>query len=474
MRIENQRWHNDVLSYYREIMFTTLVYPYHLVSNSVAWFIFENEEGELPPKKGYIAAKEINGKIVKYFIDEEYRDLMPLRVEDTEELWLKESSTKKSIILHSLKPREFKITPEKTFETTRQMIDEIAPFEHSNPDEWMLLKMIVTMTIVGKTYLGICSGSEFGKTGLFNLFHGLTQKSIVLSKIRTEGGVLININETGNMVFDEICEYDEKPKKLVGGFALKTTENSPTYVNGAIKAKGLKQVYNITQQSITFTYNLLNHYTKNPDDFFDKMFTNNMAMHSRILKMKFSGILLEGFRRDFDIPKVAEDNKMYYIRINKHILWLQDLRLHNKYNLRFGDKENIGRHGLIYDEIAWMIDLCSKNFQEYKKFVGVLDKAIQDYKDMVSENPMKNEQTQFHELKITEESIDTQEKFSAISNANSEVKAPFSSLDFIQTFPKHECSIDDFLNKYPEEEMNLLLKNGDIYEIDNKTLKVLE
>ena len=484
MKESNQKWHNDTIEQYQSIMFETLVYPNNITSESIKLFTFENNLGEeLEPLRGYLASKEIKGKICKYFIDEEILEEMPIRVTQFEEVYLKDSATKKSVLMRPLNPIPFRIRAEKTFESTRQFIDEIAPFEHSNPNGWTLAKMIAVMGICGKTFIGFSSPSEFGKSGCFQIFHGLTQKSVVYQP-RTEAGMLIQINEDGNMVFDEICDCEAKVKKIVGAFTLKVADNSPTYVNGAIKAKYLKQIYNITQQSVTFLYNIKSYY-KNPDeDFFDSMFGNNPAIHSRMLKLKLDGKLLEHFGRNFDIRKTAEDNKMYYVKIDKHLLYLKELRITNAYQRKFswesGNKPK-GRRGLIYEEITWLIDQYCLNIDEYKKFIGVLDKAISDYKEMVGQigemayvHEVINLINKDKQLQVTEEFIDTQGKFSAISNTNSEVKAPLSSLDFIQTFPKHECSIDDFLNKYPEEEMNLLLKNGDIYEIDNKTLKVLE
>jgi len=241
MREQTRAFHNDVLENFQTLMYQTLVFPTNITSESVKVFTFENENGEqLEALRGYLASKEIKGKIQKYFIDEEIYDSMPIRVNDFEEIYLKESPTKKSILHRPLNPTPFRIKAEKTFETTRQMIDEVAPFEHTNPDAWTLMKIIAVMGVAGKIFVGISSNSECGKSGIFQVIHGLTQKSVVYQP-RTEAGMLIQINEDGNMVFDEICDCDAKVKKITGAFTLKVADNSPTYVNGAIKAKFLKQ-----------------------------------------------------------------------------------------------------------------------------------------------------------------------------------------------------------------------------------------
>src|SRR3990167_4174327 len=303
---------------------------------------------------------------------------------------------KKSTLHRPLTPTPFRIKAEKTFETARQMIDEIAPFEHTNPDAWTLAKIIAIMGVAGKIFVGISSNSEFGKSGIFQVIHGLTQKSVVYQP-RTEAGVLIQVNEDGNMVFDEIGDCLPPVKKLVGAFTLKVADNSPTYVNGAIKAKFLKQIYNITQQSVTFLFNVREYY-KNPDeDFFDSMFGNNPAIHSRMLKLKFDGKLTEHFGKDFDMIKCADDNKMFYIRIAKHILWLKNLRVTNSYKRKYVYQSQFkprGRRGLIYEEITWLLDMYCQDEDEYRKFIGVLDKAIEDYRIMVGQQPSVSQSEQ--------------------------------------------------------------------------------
>ncbi len=405
MKESTRKWHVDVLTLHEAILFETLVHKENIVSDSVKVLTFEDKYGmeHNETMRGYLAIKEINGKMHKYFIEEKYYDLMPLRMNNCEEMFLKESTIRKSVVLRPMKPTPFRIKAEKTFESCRQMIDELCNFEHSNPDAWTIVKMIGVMAVVGKTFTGISSPSEFGKSGIFNCIHGLTQKSIVYQP-RSEAGVLIQINEDGNMIFDEACDCDKKVKRIIGKFTLKVADNSPQYVNGAVKARYLKQIYNITIQSITFIYNLYSYYKKPDENFFDNMFSNNPAIHSRMLKIKLNGKLLESFSKDFNMKEVAEENKMYYIKIAKYFLWLKELRAKNQYKRKYIYPSNVikaGRKKLIYDEISWIIDMYCKDETEYKKFIDLLDKSIVEYKDMVAghvHNP--------HDQKVIEDEVE--------------------------------------------------------------------
>lgn len=387
MKLENQKYHLDVLSLHQAIMFETLVHQENIISDTVKVFTFEDKDSnEIEPLKGYLAVKEIKGTLHKYFIEEKYRKLMPLRMNNCEELYLKESTQRKAVVFRPLKPTPFRINPEQTFINCRTMVDELCSFEHTNPAAWTMMKLISIIAVISKTFLGISTPSEFGKSSIFNCIHGITQKSIVYQP-RSEAGVLIQINEDGNMIFDEACDCDTKVKRIIGKFTLKVADNSPTYVNGAVKATYLKQIYDITKQSITFIYNLYNYYKNPDDDFFDKMFPNNPAIHSRMLKLKFDGTLTENFSKDFDMHETAEQNKMYYIKVVKYLLWLKQLRAKNAYERRYKYESQVirsGRKKLIYDELSWIIDIYCESEREYQDFIMLLDKSIIEYKEMVT------------------------------------------------------------------------------------------
>ncbi len=395
MREEIQRYHNDCLATHQSIMFETLLHRHNIISESVQALTFEDSEGsETDPLKGYLALKQVGHKKVKYFLEEEFFDELPIRVNDTEELYLKDSKTKKSVVLRAINPIPFRIKPEQTFTDVHNFIDELAPFEHSSPENWTLLKLCAVMGFVGKTFLGISSLSEFGKSGIFTLLHGITQKSIVFQP-RSDAGILIQINENGNMVFDEVHECDTKTKKVMENFTLQVTANIPVYFNGAVRAKYLKQKYNVRDQSINYLYNIYSYY-KNPEkEFFDNIFSNNKAIDSRILKLKFDGVLTEKFDKNFDIVETAEENKLYYMKVAKMLLWLKQLKQSNKYARRYDYQSDINlreRHRLIYKELTWLIDRYAENYEEYVVYVSVLDKCINDYKEMVGEQKLIKEE----------------------------------------------------------------------------------
>jgi len=380
-----QKYHLDVLSCHENIMFETLIYDFNIISETVKSITFETTEGEeLTPMRGYFAIKEVYGVKNKYFIKEEFYNQLPIRANDCEELYFKESVRSKSIVYNSLNPTPFKIHSKKVWDNDKEFVDMLLPFKHSKPDQWTLHKMVAIMGYVGKTFIGDCSISEFGKSSIFEVLHSLTKKSPVFQP-RSVPGVLAQITSDGNMVFDEVGNTNADTKRCMENFTLQVGGNKPVYLNGALKSKNTKSKYDVGEQSITYLYNTLDQY-KSEEEFFENMFDNNIAIDSRLLKLRFDGILEEKFDKDFNMIKVAEDNKLFYMDIAKHLLWLKEQKRTNAYKRRYYSKEVPklnGRKKRIYDEITWLIDKYAENQEEYSKFVKIFNGCINSYKEMI-------------------------------------------------------------------------------------------
>jgi len=457
MKKENQRFHLDTLSMHEGLMFESLIYPHNIISETVKSLVFETRDGEeLSPMRGYFAIKEVDGTRNKYFINEEFYDKLPLRANDCEELYFKDSARSKSIVLRPLNPTPFKITAKKIWDSDKEFIDMLLPFEHSNPNHWTLHKIVAVMGYVGKVFIGDCSKSEFGKSSIFEVLHSLTKKSPVFQP-RSVPGVLAQITGDGNMVFDEVGNTNAETKRCMENFTLQVGGNKPMYLNGALQAKNTKSKYDVAQQSITFLYNTLDQY-KTEDEFFESMFDNNKAIDSRLLKLKFEGILKEQFDKDFDMLKSAEDNRMFYIDIAKHLLWMKEEKLTNAYTRRYKTdsmpKLN-GRKKMIYDEITWLIDRYAEDQQEYVKFICLLNECINSYQEMIGH-------TSIEQITVEEEIIEVSDEEKIMNYLRTH---PASSLNQIEA---------DLSIKNIDEVFDTMKKDGEVYECQRGKWSVLE
>lgn len=362
-----------VLGIHSTDLFSNLIYQSDVISDNLKEVEFD---GGYEAVRGYFARKNK----IKYWLDEKLFDMLPIRLGDNNE----EMINKEDVVIRPLNPIPFKITPKHTMDV-RTLVDEFAPFEHSHPENWKLLKFIALMGFVSRTFVCVSSKSHFGKSSLFDLIHYLTDKSPVF-KPRSVPGVLNQINEIGNMVFDETHRCKKEVRDIIEEFALQIGSGKSLYINGALKSTNTKPTYDCVLQSITFLYNNTDNYNNPEKDYFEFIFSNNKAIDDRFLKIKVDGILTENFTKDFDMPKVARENRMYYIQVAKELLYLQKQKLENKYQRKYvtHSTSNLkGRKLMIFNDITWMMDMYASSQDEYDEMVKLFDNCIFDYKEMV-------------------------------------------------------------------------------------------
>ena len=453
MRVEIRQFHSLVLQAHSAIMFESLIYPHHVITTSAAQWVLEDKEGlEQPPIKGYFAMKDVAGKKTKYFIPDYMYPELPIRVDESEEMLFRDSSKKKSIVIMPTEVTPFRVKAEQVYKNNHNFIDALAPFQHSNPEMWTLNKIIAVMGYVGKTFVGVCSAPEFGKSSIYSILDSITKKCPVYQP-RSVAGVLAQITSDGNMIFDEPGGIIKEVKKIMENFSLMVAGNNPIYINGALKSKDTKPKYDVAQQSITYLYNLYSNYANPDKEFFDYLWADKAAMDSRFLRLKMDGILTETFSKDFDIVAVAERNKMFYMKIAKHLLWLKHLKITNGYVRRYNKKGRLnlkGRHKIIFDEITWGLDIYCDMQEEYDKYFDLLEGCIISYKEMLGDK-----------VEVKEEQIEESD--------NDRI------LKFIKS--KGEVSYEDiayYIGKNVDGLIKELLGSGDVFENKPGKLRVLE
>ena len=380
MRDECKSYHMDVLAQFNTDMFESLIYPHNISSDNLKEVEFKEsvtDDVKLTPTRGYFARKEK----IKYWIDEKLMEKLPIRVGKSP----LDLIHKDDVVIRPTHPIPFKITPEHTI-STKELIDGFAPFEHSNPDQWTLMKIIALAGYIGKTYLCISTSPHFGKTSIYVLLNGITDK-VPVFKPRSVPGVLNQINGVGNMVFDEVQDCSKDVRNVMEEFSLDIGGNKNLYINGAMKASRTKSKYPCPLQSITYLYNNIDCY-KNPEkEYYEMIFSNRKALDDRFLKLKLDGELIEKFDRNFNVEEQAKINKSYYIKVAKELLYLQETKRKNEYTKRFKyEKNNIvlsGRKKIIFDEVVWLLDRYCKDQDEYNHYINLIETAILDYKKMV-------------------------------------------------------------------------------------------
>ena len=390
MKEESKPYHMKVLAQHQANMYNTLIWHSNLITETACKFKLEDENEAEKDFRGYFALKERDGRKVRYFMEDDIIPQLPIRVKDSEEWFYKDSTRKSSVVQRVVDFIPFRITPENCFPDTHKFIDMICPFDHTKPEFFTFAKINAISGYISKTLTCVCGTSEFGKTSVYEVLDGITQKCPVFNP-KTAAATLMRLTEDGNLIIDEMQKVASDIKIIIEGIATKIGDDRPTYHNGSLKTNLTKNNYNISEQSMTFTYNPKDYYSDPEENFFDgSNFWDNVAgMDSRFLKFKVEGALKEQFDKNFDILVEAEKNKMIYMRIAKQLLYLKKLRLSNNYARKYDVPFNIllpQRKKSTLNEITWLLDMYCDSKKEYEDYIGLIEKSIKGYADMIGKS----------------------------------------------------------------------------------------
>jgi hypothetical protein len=357
--------------------------------------------------------KEINEQKIKYFIEGDIRKILPIRVNTSDKCFYKDNVRSKSVIHVPTSITPFRITPSKVFPDMHKFIDDLCPFEHTRPEFFIFSKINALSGYISKTLTCVCGHSEFGKTSVYEVLDGITQKCPVFNP-KTAAGVLTRLTEDGNLIIDEMQKVSKDIRIIIEGIATKIGDDRPSFHNGALKTAFTKSDYNISEQSMTFTYNTIDYYSEPEESFFDgsNFWDNVGSMDSRFLKFKVMGELREKFDKDFDILAEAEKNKMTYINIAKQLLYLKQLRISNGYQRRYNIPTKLAltlRKRATFNEITWLLDMYCDSKKEYEDYLILMENSIKDYAQMIGKSvKMIHKDSDYDKLKDIAEKIEVE------------------------------------------------------------------
>ncbi len=375
MKKELRKYHKDVIELHNTQLFDELIYEHHVSSTNLKEIEFDT-----CIDKGYFALKDKK----RYWIEQDVYPHLPIRASDHEQYKYKED-----VVFRPQTVVPFKITPEQVWESQTEFVNQFLPFNHTEPLQYKVAKIVAIIGYVGKNFICMTSNPEFGKSSSYEFIHAVTNMSPVFEPT-TKPGILQQITTYGNMVFDDVFSAKKEVRDVMETINYQIGGGKSVYINGSLATKNTKAKYNCMNQSLTYLYNRYDDYKDQVTCrvrryWHSNMWDNIKAMDSRFLKLKFEGDLNEGFQKNFNLRKTATDNKMYYIQTAKHLMWLQQVKEQNKYKSRYtvADVPRMNnRRKEVYYDILWLIDMVSVNEIEYKELKRCLDKGIEDYQLM--------------------------------------------------------------------------------------------
>jgi hypothetical protein len=291
--------HNDSLQLLNEQLFAGVLTHENVTSEKRSIKIDDEKSYGFFLKQG-----RYNYFLQDYSDERSVLDDLPIRVTDKIE-----TDYNKSVFYFITGYDSVKIPTEKKI-TFRETIDAIANFKHTNPEHWLLYKIITVAGWCDRINYRVIAERGFGKDSAINNVQDLVHETANIygaTFAKLEYSLkhkLLIFNEMGNLKADE--KHNMQQFLLaIGAFFNRYVKRSRATGDGKTKEE-----YDISKQSLGIIYNPPIYYVEKGQEFFDVMFTK--AVLSRFIPFYVEGRLDEKFDAEFDVRAVISDNIELY------------------------------------------------------------------------------------------------------------------------------------------------------------------
>lgn len=317
----------------------------------------------------------------KYVIDSEYYDALPVKIKTTEPI-----TYKGKVYHHLTEILSVKYKAEKKF-TFRELIDNFAPFKHSNPIDFLLYKIMAITAYISRINIRVSSNPSFGKDSIFSILHALRNDTPIINPHST-ASIDYRLNSSV-LVLTELSNLNKEQRRLLQEFLLVAGDMKNIYEKPTRGSSGYgtQDTYDISRLSIVINYNRLKDYknTSQDSEFFDNVF--QPAVRDRYCPFKLDGKLdISQFTKLINPYKVVDKYFDFYRDIIHTLEYFK--RTFDKEDIRYDLPESIkvkGRHLTSFSTIARAISFYAEDEAEFVKLVTELYNRYKDYLKMIGE-----------------------------------------------------------------------------------------
>ena len=369
--------HYDNLAQFEETYFKDLLTQMHIVEHEkhIKEVNEKGNEGKVTIDE-YMTILEKNNK--KYLMPSKYVKDLPIKVVGKPSKYSLKGDVYYCLEKTNVVTARFK--PVKTM-SFKRLIDKLAGFEHSNPEQYKLLTMINFTQMLDRANFRISTPPSFGKDSavdtmgaLFGEAHTIENPTIAKLEMMTFAKLLA-VNEVVDIA---PAQWRDIELFLLSTGAFKNSVTKRSRAHGKVG-----EILDTSKLSLTLMYNDIDSYPSSTK-YFD-MITKN-AVKDRFPPLRLHGVLTQ----DFD--SIAKINVKDYVKenLNKYVDIIRAFHYY-KSNL-FNElhyykyiptdsyperwKTNIGR-------LLKIVDVYSCSQEEFDKWAGVLSSAIRDYQEML-------------------------------------------------------------------------------------------
>lgn len=315
---------------------------------------------------------------MNYALVSEYRESLPIIVTASQELRQGKDVYELVKGFQSVKPQA-----EKVFDF-RKMVEELCPFEHSNPEDFTLWKIVALTSVITKTVLRVATQPAFGKDSVITCLGYLLGDTANLNKPSV---AKLEYELTNNLILmNEIGTLSGENRQKMEDFLLDIGDMKNNYTKKSRAGKGTKENYNIKTLSLILSFNTLECYP-NKEKYFDYVF--NRAVYDRFIPFRFEGKITEHIKTPLYAKELVKQYKPFYEDFIRSVMFYMDnfekeAMKKNYTTLTANDcKEFPMRHKEVFNKIVIFIHLYAQTQEEANELIKTLIKRNHQYTQMV-------------------------------------------------------------------------------------------
>ncbi len=363
-------WHTDTLTGFNLKLYDGLLNKEHIVSNEVCkkyndceyyGFVLEKENPKTKMKE-------------RYFVQTKDITELPLTV-----LGWQKFSSKSEVFRMVLESKTSKIPSRKEM-NFRDLVSFYSNYEHSNPNHWLLSRIIILAAYFERLNIRIVSEASYGKDALvdiLNILNGNVSNlyNATLGKLKYAlNSDLIVINELGGLKKEEVGSLQV--------YLTQAGSYKPKYENNSRSTAGTKEVMDLRNKSHVIFHNTPEYYESKGQQYFEQMFTP--AIMDRFPALLLDGWVKEDFSHSRHINDIEDSEiaklKAFIATLN---YYKDNLLLKAKYAIddgfwRFSGKEKQRSLRSFKIIIKYIAEYCQSE-AEFKEICELLKKCRFDY-----------------------------------------------------------------------------------------------
>jgi len=335
------------------------------------------------PKRLYYYPIKVG--IKNYLLDSTKIDMLPVKILATSKMTVASKGYHRIDNMVSVR-----IKDEKTMEY-REFINNYLPYEHIEPKEWLVWKIICERAIAETFYLRAMSYPSWGKTSTFYV-KGMLRNDIEILDNSTYAKMKYSLSvQPRVLVLDEVDDIDTDTKRSLSKIFRNAGGGMGNLGNDSRAVSGTLEKFDLSKTSIVALYNF-------PTEVNSKFFDSNF--HEKISSRLFP-VLLNGGNNDkspllhvhekIKEPITDDERNILdnFLRTSRHyeLHWLKELKESGKDKWSCKHKYNSTRHQQTYMSICNGLKLYAETIEEFHRLEDVVYKMNQNYyqfKDMLA------------------------------------------------------------------------------------------